>query len=105
MTESSSKPAPYRVSYSRHVREELRSLVSRANQRGLGPQVLAAVRTIDERLRIYPQFGQPLYDLKLEPAQLWIATVPPVVVKYVFDEERRQVMIVAPFEQLPRSGL
>jgi hypothetical protein len=98
-------PVPYRVSYSELVRNELRSLLARARGRGLGQQVLAAVKEIDKRLRIYPQFGQPLQDLKLGAGQTWIGTVPPLVVKYVLDEERRQVMVVVPLSPLPELGL
>jgi hypothetical protein len=98
-------PVPYRVSYSELVRNELRDLIARARARGLGRQVLAAVKEIDKRLRIYPQFGQPLQDLELEPGQVWIGTVPPLVVKYVLDEEKRQVTVVVPLTALPDSGL
>jgi len=65
----------------------------------------AAIQALDHRLRVYPQFGQPLRDLTVEPAQLWIATVPPLVVKYLLDEERRLVMVVQPITPLPGSGL
>src|SRR2546422_6065580 len=98
-------PLPYRVAYSGRVRHKLQTLVARAKARGLGQQLLAAVKEIDHHLRIYPQFGQPLRDLKLEPAQLWIGVVPPLVVHYVLDEERRVVMVPVPIVPLPRSGL
>jgi hypothetical protein len=105
MSESSGSPEPYRVSYSEQVRIELRDLISRARGRGLAPQVLAAAREIDKRLHIYPQFGQPLRDLKLEPAQLWVGVVPPLVVQYVLDEERRVVMVTVPIVPTAHSGL
>jgi hypothetical protein len=60
----------------------------------LGPQVLAALKKLDGLLHLYPQFGQPLRDLHLEPAQLWIGVVSPLVVRYILDEERRLVMVV-----------
>jgi hypothetical protein len=87
------------------VRDELKALVARARGLGLGPQVRAAVREIDRRLHVYPQFGQPLRDLTVEPARLWIGVVPPLVVQYVLDEERRLVMVVLPLTPLPESGL
>ena len=83
----------------------MRALVARARDRGLGSHVLAAVREPDRRLRVYPQFGQPLRDLRLEPAQVWIAVVPPLTVQYVLDEERRSVFVVTPIVPLPESGL
>lgn len=71
---------------------------------GFGPQFLSAVKEIDQRLRLYPQFGQPLCDLKLEPAQIWIGVVPPLVVRYVLDTDRRLVMVTTPILALPQSG-
>lgn len=97
--------APYDVSYSGRVRDELRALVIRARGLGLGEQVLTAIRDIDSRLRIYPQFGQPLRNLSVEPAQLWLGVVAPLVVQYVLDESRRQVMVVHPLTPLPGCGL
>jgi hypothetical protein len=87
------------------VRDELERLIARARPLGLARQLLEALKAIDHRLRIYPQFGQPLRDLKAEPARVWIGCVPPLVVQYVLDEERRLVMVVVPFMPLPSSGL
>jgi len=87
------------------VRNELRQLLARAKNRGLGAEALAAVKEIDNRLHIFPQFGQPLRDLRLENAQLWIGTVPPLVVQYVLDEHKHLVMVVVPLLPLPGSGL
>lgn len=98
-------PLPYHVSYSEHVHEILRALGLHAREVGLGKQVLAAIREIDSRLHIYPQFGQPLRNLSVEPAQLWIGVVDPLVVQYVLDESRRQVMVVHPITPLPGCGL
>lgn len=98
-------PVPYVVSYSQRVRDELVRLVTRTRGLGLAPTVLAAAREIDRRLRIYPQFGQPLRMLSVGSAQLWVGVVPPLVVHYVLDEDRHRVMVVLPFLTLPRSGL
>jgi hypothetical protein len=105
MNDPPGSPPPYRVSYSGRVRDALRELMTRARGLGLGSQVRAAVLEIDYRLRTYPQFGQPLRDLTVEQAQLWIGAVPPLVVQYVIDEERRRVMVVLPLTPLPDSGL
>jgi hypothetical protein len=105
MSESPDSPEPYQVSYSGRVRNEHRGLITRAKDRGPAPQVIAAVKEIDKLLRIYPQFGQPLRDLKLESAQLWIGVVSPLVVHYVLDEEWRAVMVVKPIQYAPHSGL
>jgi hypothetical protein len=105
VTEAPAPPAPYRVVYSERVRNELKGLRARAKERGLGPNVRAAVQEIHQRLQIYPQLGQPLRTLKLEPAQLWVGVVPPLVVQYFLDEDRRLVMVVVPFSPRPNSGL
>jgi hypothetical protein len=72
---------------------------------GLGQPALDAIRTIDDRLHIYPQFGEPLRDLKTVGETLWIATVPPFVVQYIIDEPHRSVFIVVPILPLANSGL
>ena len=97
MSEPPSSPLPYRVVYSEHVRTQLRGLMARARGARLGRPALAALKEIDRRFHIYPQFGQPLRDLKLRPAQLWIGTVPPLVVKYVLDEKNHLVTVTIPF--------
>ena len=104
MSETIDSPVPYRVVYSERVRHELRALVARAREHGVGPQMLTAIKELDARLRVYPQFGEPLRDLKLEPARIWIGVVPPLVVHYLLDEERRHVIVAVPFTLLPNSG-
>ncbi len=47
MTELSASPVPYRVAYSELARREVRSLIARAQGRGLGREVIAAVREMD----------------------------------------------------------
>ena len=105
MDSLSDGPTPYRVIYSERVRAAQKSLITSASEKGLGANVLTAVKEMDRVLRIYPQIGQPLRDLQLEPARLWIAVFPPLVVKYFLDEERRLVMLVVPIQALSRSGL
>ena len=87
------------------VRDELRKLTARARDRGFGNEVLAAVKELDRRLHVYPQFGQPLQDLTLEPGQVWIAVVAPLVVRYAVFDDKRLVMVAVPITPLPRSGL
>jgi hypothetical protein len=93
------------VSYSGRVRDELQELIDRAKDRGLARQVLDALKEIDYRLRVYPQFGEPLRNLTLRPVQLWIASVPPLVVPYVLDQDRRTVSVGYPIVPLAGSGL
>ena len=96
---------PYVVSYSGRVREELKVLLTRAMKRGAGQQFLDAAKEIDYRLRIYPQFGEPLCDVPAIKAKLLIATVPPLAVRYIVDEETRRVFVVVPLQALPNSGV
>ena len=96
---------PYRVSYSGRVHDELGKLAERARAGGQGQSFVAAVKEIDRRLRIYPQFGQPLYDLNREPLQVWVGVVPPLVVRYILDEERREVTVAEPILPLSNSGI
>jgi hypothetical protein len=96
---------PYRVVYSEVVREALRDLLILARDRGVSEPFLQAVRDIDHRLRWYPQFGDPVIDLKHEAGQIWIGTVPPLVVRYAIFEERRLVFVSIPLMPLPGSGV
>jgi hypothetical protein len=104
VSEPSSGPVPYRVIYSEWVRKELKALAARAKARGLSGQFQDALRELDRRLHTYPQFGQPLRDLKLKPAQLWIGVVEPLVVQYWLNDEMRLVIVGAPIQTLPHSG-
>jgi hypothetical protein len=65
--------------------------------RGLGRQALQALKDIDYRLKVYPQFGEPLKDLHMTGQTLWIASVPPFVVRYIIDDENRVVYLAAKF--------
>ena len=105
MSEPSGGPAPYRVVYSERARQELMRLAARAREKGLGAEFLASVKEFDRRLRIYPQFGEPLLDLTHEPGQVRVGAVPPLVVRYALYEDRRLVTVAAPLMPLPRSGL
>ena len=105
MNDAVEAPIPYRVIYSERVRSNLRELHRGAAVRGLGDQVLDAVKQIDARLRLYPQFGQPLRDLATPGETVWIGIVAPLVVQYVIDEAMHMVFVVAPFKGLQNSGL
>ena len=98
----------YEVTYSERVIELLREMIARNPAHAT--QILAALREIDRRLRIYPQFGQPLRDLSVDRARLWVATLPPLVIQYILVEgdangQGRQVTVVRPITPLPRSGI
>jgi len=98
-------PEPYRVSYSDRVLEHYRKLLIRAKGSAGEAGLRRTIPEMHSRLRIYPQFGEPLRDLSAESAQLWIGTSPPLVQHYIIDEERRQVIVARPPMLLPNSGL
>lgn len=86
---------PYRVDYSDRVRQRLLALADIARMRGDGEEFIAALKEFDRRLRIYPQFGEPLVDLKKEPGQVWIGIVRPLAMRYGVFDERRLVIAAA----------
>ena len=58
MNEPENELIPYRVVYSERVRAEMRALLDRAIDAGHGRAVLNALKELDARLRIYPQYGE-----------------------------------------------
>ncbi len=104
MSETARGPAPYRVSYSGRVRQRLLELAAAAKQRGDGEEFLAALREFDRRLRVYPQFGDPLTDLLAEAGQVRLGTVPPLAMRYGVLEDRRVVLVAALPVLLPRRS-
>jgi hypothetical protein len=97
-------PEPFRVVYSQRVRQRLLALADAARERGDGDAFVAALREFDRRLRLYPQFGEPLVDLRREPGQVWIGIVRPLAMRYGVFDERRVVMVAATPVLLPKSG-
>jgi hypothetical protein len=88
-------PKPYAVTISGWVYDELLRLAQVARDRGDGQAFLAALREFHRRLRIYPQFGDPLVDLVKESGQIRIGIVPPLTMRYNVFEDRRQVFVTA----------
>jgi len=96
---------PYRVSHPGLVRDELRKLIIRAGKAGNRTKVLEAVKQIDDRLRIYPQFGEPLRDFPISKQTLWVMAIQQLCVQYVVDETNRMVFVVIPLKPMPFSGI
>jgi hypothetical protein len=99
-----SEPVPYRVVYSERVRQRLLALADVARERGDGEAFLAAVKEFQRRLCLYPQFGEPLFDLKLEPGQVWLGIIRPLSMRYGVFDERRVVMVSELPVLLPKSA-
>jgi hypothetical protein len=96
-------PTEYRVSYSEWVRDRLLELAAEARRRGDGPQFVAAVREFHRRLCVYPQFGDPLSDLRGHPGHVRLGVVPPLAIRYAVLEEQRLVFVAAPPVLLHKS--
>ncbi len=103
MSSATPPPPPYRVKYSERVRQRLLALADIARQRGDGEAFVAALKEFHQRLCIYPQFGEPLVDLKKEPGQVWIGIVRPLAMRFGVFDERRLVIIMAIPVLLPKS--
>ena len=86
-------PEPYTVVYAERVRRRLLSLAEAARERGDGDAFVAAVKEFHRRLCIYPQFGDPLIDLKQQPGQVWIGIVRPLSMRYAVLDGSRLVMV------------
>jgi len=86
------------------VFDTLQELAGVAQDRGDGEAFLAALREFYRRLQVYPQFGDPLVDLRQEAGQIRIGIVPPLAMRYGVLEERRQVLVAALPVLLPKSS-
>jgi hypothetical protein len=93
------------VEYSERVRQRLFALADIARRRGDGEAFVAGLKEFDRRLRIYPQFGEPLVDLKKEPGQVWIGIMRPLAMRYGVFDPRRLVIAAAIPVLLPKSKL
>lgn len=104
MTEGASAARLYEVSVSGWAREKLLELANVAKGRGDGEAFLAALREFHRRLRVYPQFGDPLADLSHEEGQIRLGVVPPLAMRYGVLEERQLVFVAARPVLLPRAS-
>src|SRR4051794_34082265 len=103
MSTAAPAPVPYRVVYAERVRQRLLALADSARERGDGEAFVAAVKELHRRLCVYPQFGDPLIDLKREPGQVWIGIVRPLAMRYAVLDDRRLVMVGALPVLLPKA--
>jgi hypothetical protein len=98
----------YEVTFSGNVIDALRALILRNPRRK--NYILAALKVIEYRLQVFPQFGQELNDLSIPGAKLWVGVVPPLVVHYIVVERdkpkpMRHVSILKPLVPLPYTGI
>lgn len=86
---------PYQVVYSDAVKQRLRELSEVAIARGDGPEFLAALKAFVARLPVYPQFGDPIFDLTEKEGQIRLGIIRPLAMRYGVVEETRQIFCVA----------
>jgi hypothetical protein len=98
-----SEPVPFRVVYSERVRQRLLALANAARERGDGEEFVAALKEFHRRLCLYPQFGEPLIDLRRESGQVWLGVVRPLAMRYGVFDESRVVMVAEIPVLLPKS--
>lgn len=96
---------PYRVTYSEAVRQRLFVLADRTRERGDNEAFIAAVKEFHRLLGLYPQFGEPLLDLREEVGQVWVGIVRPLAMRYAVFDARRLVIVAAPPVLLPKERL
>ena len=96
-------PRLYDLSVSGRVYERLLELSDAAAARGDGEPFLAALAEFRRRLRVYPQFGDPLVDLSAEQGQMRLGVVPPLAMRYGVYESKRLVLLTALPVLMPRT--
>ena len=84
-------PALYRVIYSGAVLARLREMGREARERGDGPAFLVALEALRQRLIVYPQFGEELYDLVQGEGRVYVGTIRPISLRYGVREDLRTV--------------
>jgi hypothetical protein len=93
-TQGDGQPVRYDVTLSGAARAILEQLSAQARQAGTGPQFLAALREIGERLRKDPLgFGEPRYRLPALRLLVCKGIVAPLVVDFAVHEDRPLVFI------------
>jgi hypothetical protein len=104
MSGSPEESSPYQVVYSELCRERLRELGTKAVAARREAEFAEALRELDRRLRVYPQFGEPYSDLMHDVGQHYRGAVPPLVVWYTVFDDRRLVVVAQAPQFLPNSG-
>jgi hypothetical protein len=95
MVESSEQPRRYTVDRLPSVTEQIRRLVGRAKQLGIGSQVLDTLESIVEKLETMPlEWGDPEYATKHGGGLVLHGIQSPFIVQYVTFEQQRVVCIL-----------
>jgi hypothetical protein len=97
----SPEPQPYHVVYSVLAQTALYDLCQTAKARGYGADALRALKTIDERLKVYPQFGEPIRNYAALGVTEYRGHVWQITFTYAVDEQRRLVHVAAAPKAMP----
>jgi hypothetical protein len=89
------------------VDRALEALQDRAGAAGFEQAFLDALTQIFRILRTYPQYGEPLRELRQDGQSVYVTlafTIGPLFVEYVLDEANRRVFLVEAFKVMPHAG-
>jgi len=93
----------YKVVLSGQLRDKLKELHRRAQDKGQAARVLSAVKRILTQLRMDPlRFGEPRYMLYHLQMEMRVGAVAPIWVQYGVHQERR-IVFVRDFQPLLES--
>jgi hypothetical protein len=92
---NNSSPGEYQITLSAQAFEWVKEISKVAVSRGDSQSFLHALKEFHRRLRIYPQFGDPLVDLVEHHGQIRIGIIPPLAMRYAVYEDQRLVIISA----------
>ena len=85
----------YRVIYPGDVQAALKRLGTRANELGIGPRFIAAIKTLNQRLRVDPlDLGEPLRDYPDAGLQERVGNHGFLFVRYAVDRVRYLVYVL-----------
>jgi hypothetical protein len=94
MSRAAANGGPYGVHCSQVIAQALREVQKEAEEQGRGPQALAAIRRILQRLSHDPMnFGEPLYRLPVLRMQIRQGAVRPLFIDFAVCEDQPQVFI------------
>ena len=105
MTESAGQATPYKVVYSGLVLATLRNFIARARAAGQNDRFAVVLEPRAALPRVYPQFGEPLFDLQQEQGRIFTTVLCPLfVVRYAVVEETKVVFVGSPPKLMPHAG-
>jgi hypothetical protein len=93
--ETNQTPTRYRVSISDRTSDRIIELARKAKLRGDGADFAASLLDFYDRLKVYPQFGDPIIDLLSEVGQVRVGIVRPIAMRYAVLEERKLVFVAS----------